>query len=605
MKRFVIVIAMILAFAMCAFAAQYHSVPIGHEAYRIIEVAVIRGAIPPQTDVKPYNVNVVKNLLSEIMSSDSFSPSEKNQVNRVLEDLDSLYGKTETLDFSDIFKRGYFRTNLPNTVSIGGNAKFDFIVGRTTNDSNVLDVRTGIKAYITGDLFDFMSYDLNFLVNVDKIDTKARLLTDLQIFCDGFYSNPFNAEDGSERLTKLVADGNGFNYGIENFSEISLSFKDDMFSARFGTLKRDWGPGYNNLALSGAARAFEGIEMSIKPSSWFNYSVSVGSLGYVSLESVNGVEWPSEDMEHKTGKYSNNISIHRVELGPLSGFKFAIWESVIWRKRFELSYLNPFTIYMFAQNALGDYDNVLAGFDASFTLKGIGQFYAAFSMDELNNAKILSNPRNIVAYQVGAKFNPRILDFSELIVQATYVTAFFGSHYEKSDAKLFANMPYTTAYVNKGQNIGYPINPDTLEILTSFKTSFGKGWLLDVVVKDQMRSAQYSYKTTGTDTLTPMNYEAYYAGDCGRAYGRYYKRDFFANIWNNAVDLEVSVSKKLESFPVTFHFGLISIWDMTRTFTPENEIYAERLFNPGKVDFSSDWQSTLTVSAEFGARVYY
>ena len=278
MKRFVIVIAMILVFAMCVFAAQYHSVPIGHEAYRIIEVAVIRGAIPPQTDVKPYNVNVVKNLLSEILSGDNFSLSEKNQVKRVLEDLDSLYGKTETLNFSDIFKKGYYRTSLPNTVAIGGNLKFDFIVGRTTNDSNVLDVRTGIKAYIAGDLFDFMSYDLNFLVNVDKIDTKARLLTDLQIFCDGFYSNPFNAEDGSERLTKLVADGNGFNYGIENFSEISLSFKDEMFSARFGTLKRDWGPGYNNLALSGAARAFEGIEMSIKPSPWFNYSVSVGSV---------------------------------------------------------------------------------------------------------------------------------------------------------------------------------------------------------------------------------------------------------------------------------------------------------------------------------------
>ena len=128
---------------------------------------------------------------------------------------------------------------------------------------------------------------------------------------------------------------------------------------------------------------------------------------------------------------------------------------------------------------------------------------------------------------------------------------------------------------------------------------------MDVVVKDQMRSAQYSYKTTGTDILTPMNYEAYYAEDCGRAYGRYYSRDFFANIWNNAVDLEVSVSKKLDSFPVTFNFGMIGIWDMTRTYDPQNEEYAGRIFNPGKVDFTSDWQSTFTVSAEFGARLYY
>ena len=568
MKRVVIVLAMILVFAMCAFAAQYHSVPVGHEAYRIIEVAEIRGTIPPQTDVKPYNVNVVRNLLNEIIASESFSASEKTQVKRVLAELDSKYGKS---------------------------ASFDFIVGRS-DSSNVLDARIGAMAYVNGDMFDFKSYDLNFKLNLDKIDIKARPLTDLLINCDGFYMDVFSAEDGSERLTVLPDPTNRFYLGIEAFPEISLSFKDEFVTARFGTVKRDWGIGYNNLALSGSARAFEAIELTIKPADWFTYSVATGSLGFVSLTKVNDVDWPSEDMENKKGSYNNNLSIHKLELGPFSGIKIGIWESVVWRKRFELSYLNPLAIYMFAQNALGDYDNVLAGFDFSFTAKGIGKFYASFAFDELNNAKLVSNPRNIIALQVGAKFNPKIFDFSELTVQATYVTAFFGSHYEKDDAMLFANMPYTTAYVNKGQNIGYPVNPDTIELLTGFKTSFGEGWTVDVVIKDQMRSAQYSYKTTGTDILTPMNYDAYYAGE-------YQSRDFFKNIWNNVLDVEAGVEKKLSSFPVSFSFGLSGIWDRTRSFTPL--IPEGQTYNPGYVSLDEDWVNTFTVSAKFGGKIYY
>ena len=129
------------------------------------------------------------------------------------------------------------------------------------------------------------------------------------------------------------------------------------------------------------------------PVSWFRYDVLTGSLGNVSLDSVFGVEWPAESMDAKNGKYSNNFSMHRVEVGPFAGVKFGIWESVVWRKRFEISYLNPFAIYMFAQNALGDYDNVLAGFDLSYTLAGIGRFYAALAMDELNNFSFFDRDR--------------------------------------------------------------------------------------------------------------------------------------------------------------------------------------------------------------------
>ena len=609
MKKLIVVLAALIIMTACVFAAQYHSVPLDNEAYRLIDVAVLRGAVDSLPDVRPYNVNVMRDLLNEMLSSDCFSMSEKAEINKVLSDFDSMYGNSPTSRFTDLFSKGYLRASSAiSTTAVGARISTEFTFGHdsTEGSDKVLDARVNGMAYINGDILSFMSYDLNFKLSLDRIDPRARLVTDLQINCDGFYMDLVHNGD---RLTKLPRPADepglfGFFLGIQSLSEVSVSLKDDVLTARFGTVRRDWGPGFNNLGLSGSARAFEGLELSLRPVSWFSYNVLTGALSNVSLDSVNGVEWPSESMDNKTGKYSNNFSIHRVEVGPFYGVKFGVWESVVWRKRFEISYLNPFTIYMFAQNALGDYDNVLAGLDLSWTLPGVGRFYAALSMDELNDTNLIFNPRNILSCQIGAEFSPKFLDFSLITVQMTYIPAFYGSHYQ-DQVPLFGNIPYTTAYVNKGQNLSYPVNPDTLEILFNCRTSFGKGWSLDLTVKDQMRSAQYSYKKTGTDILTFMSYSAYDDG-AGGDFGAYFKRDFFGNIWDNALDVEARVEKQLENFPLTVSFGLTGIWQRTRGFEPKVRHDGKGFdYNPGEVNFTGDWKNTFILNATLGARVYY
>lgn len=366
----------------------------------------------------------------------------------------------------------------------------------------------------------------------------------------------------------------------------------------------------NNFAVAGSARVFDGFELSLTPATWFSYSVMTASLGQASLNSVNGIEWPSESMDKKTGKYSNNISMHRVELGPFYGVKFGVWESVVWRKRFELSYLNPLAIYMFSQNSLGDYDNVIAGLDFSYTNPRIGELYGAFSFDELYSfSKPFSCARNIIALQAGAKFSLPFGNFSELRTQVTYVSAFFGSHYEDK-AKLFADVPYTTAYVNKGQNIGYPLNPDSLEFLLAFDTTIDGGWKLSTVVKDQMRSAQYATKKTGTDILTFMNYGAFDSFD-GEKWGQYYSRDFFGNIWNNIVDIEVEVEKSFPTkIPMSIVLGLNGIIETSRSFEPEViDVYEDGKvvyeYNPGRILSWGDWVTDFTMNLKVGVKLAY
>ena len=102
-----IVLAVMLILPVFVFSAQFHSVPLGNEAYRLIDVAVVRGAVSNQSDVRPYNYNLVRSLLNEMLSSDCFSASEKSHINSVLEDLESLYGTAPTSEFTDLFKNGY------------------------------------------------------------------------------------------------------------------------------------------------------------------------------------------------------------------------------------------------------------------------------------------------------------------------------------------------------------------------------------------------------------------------------------------------------------------------------------------------------------------
>ncbi len=602
MKRFFAVL--FVAVVCCAlFATQFHSVPLDNEAYRVIEVGELRGILDAQMDVKPYNLNTVRRLLGVMRDSELVSSSEKARIDEILASFDQQYGLEDgSVSQTDKSSIGFFRSSSGfGTTTLGGSVSSAQIAGLGNNGKKVFDSRNSMTAYINGNLFNAVSYDLNFKLNLDRIDPNAYLPTELLFSTDGFYMDLFANGD---RL-KTLPDGRFF-LGIEAFPEISTSLGDDVVSMRIGAVKRDWGPGVNNFAVAGSARVFDGFELSLVPADWFSYSVMTASLGQASLNSVNGVEWPSENMDDKTGRYSNNISMHRVELGPFYGAKLGVWESVVWRKRFELSYLNPLTIYMFSQNSLGDYDNVVAGLDISYVNPRFGELYAAFSFDELYSfSKPFSCARNIIALQAGGKFALPFGSFSELRTQVTYVSAFFGSHYEDK-AKLFADVPYTTAYVNKGQNIGYPLNPDSLEFLLAFDTTIDGGWKLSTVVKDQMRSAQYATKKTGTDMLTFMNYGAFDSFN-GEKWGQYYSRDFFGNIWNNIVDIEVEVEKSFPTrIPMSVVVGLNGIIETSRSFEPEVRTSSEGYeYNPGRILSWGDWATDFTMNLKVGVKLAY
>lgn len=641
MKKFFaqkfLLLSLVLILGSSAFAAKFHSVPLDNPSYRLIEVAQARGVIPLQSDVKPYSLSAVRSLLSAIAASGSATMSEKQEIERILADFDRRYGIDASKGFDQFVKNGFIRfvdsasgeaaneaankdaneaanrasanpSSQATSVMAGAYIASRQVVGMNMGKDRFLDSRNSITAYVRGDLFGYASYDMNFGLLLDRLDPGAFLMNDFTLDCEGFYMDLMNGGDRPDS----IPDGHLYT-GLAMAPELSASLMGGRLDMRFASVKRDWGPGSNNLGLSGSARSFDAAEVSIRPVQWFGYSVMTGALGKFPLEFADGTPWLGDELHENL--YDNNFSMHRLEFS-LAGFKAAIYESCVWRKRFELAYLNPLSIYMFAQNSLGDFDNMLAGLDFSYVIKGFGKLYGALAIDEMNSKnpkRFISHARNIIALQGGIAVPVGMGDFGCLRFQATYIPPFFGSHY---DYPYFENPwgsgDFGTSYVNKGQPLSYPLAPDSMELMLSFSAGLGKGWGIEVLLKDQMHSAQYATDSNGSQHGTTIMDTIDYDISDG-----YADKEFFSYIWKNTVDAEIRVSKSLEGFPLEMSAGLQCIVDTSRSYSlsglstelvkkPDGTTYKTIQHNLGKsTTMGNVWNTDVRFICTMGVKLYY
>ncbi len=604
MKRIISIFVLLLCFLSFLFSSSSLSVALDSDAYRIIDIGEIRGIIPVQPDTRPYTITTVRNLLNTIFSSDKISESEKIAVEAVLRDLDKSYGVSSE---GSLLEKGYVGIEWKDVfIAIGAKAESTQTVGLK---DKAFDSRNTLTAFIRSEMFSTLSLYMDIRMLFNKLDHRAFLVTDFSDNCDGFY---LTIKDGGGANTS-TSPFSSIKFGTGMNPELSSSFFDNRLVVRLASIKRDWGPGINNLGLSKSASSFGGVEFSLSPTSWLNFSVAVGSLGksYVKLfgeaESVK---------DSGSGVYDNNFSIQRIEIEPFAGLRASIYESVIWRKRLELAYMNPIGIYMFSQNYIGDYDNMLIGVDVSYTWKGVGKFYGALAIDEFNSYKLFW-ARNIISYQLGADFCLPFGDFTSLTLQTSYVSPFFGTHYVyKGDSNPWGNTDMGTAYINKGSTLSYPLYPDSLEFLVSLSTTVSSwDFDLDFTIKDQIRSSQYAVEEKyGTTLNTIFNYR--YADSVSD----YAKRNFFSYIWNNTLDLEVKASKGFDSFPFKLNLGLQCLVKTERSYdvsaVTEYEVYGhikgdsengtKMKTNPGNLTvMGDDWSTTVSFNTSVGFSIYY
>ena len=154
--------------------------------------------------------------------------------------------------------------------------------------------------------------------------------------------------------------------------------------------------------------------------------------------------------------------------------------------------------------------------------------------------------------QAGADFTLPVGLFSKLSVQYTKLDPFFYTHYTHINGFLhpiYQNVPYDpenpedfytkleTAYVNKGENLGYPLHPNSDELLVKANIGIGVGWESIITVKYQRRSGQYGFRI---DMPVPLGYEDIELYD---------DKDFSGFIFEKNLFVECKIVKQLNKLP--------------------------------------------------------
>lgn len=537
--------ALFLCAASLTFGAQHISVPLDHRVYDVIDSGQLRGLLPQSMSARPYSASYVISLLGKMIDSGNLKNTEKQVLDSIIDELTVSY---TTEGASQIIRQGSFRSyneDLDIGVSlggaVGGQGTFSLL------ERSHYDVRSSVRGVFSGDIGDFSSFYMDFGVRADKLDNRVFLDTDFTIPGEGFYLKL--SLDG-KRL-KHIPEDDYFVAGFDFHPELSLQFLDSAIQIKWGSFSRDWGVGEQNIQLSGSARTFDAIEVHGELSSWLRYSVIHGSLGIFSLETLDGEDFFSDSLDDRENyRFKTNYSAKRLEVDFTEVFTFGIFESMVWQKRAELGYYNPFAILMFGQNLQGDLDNVLAGVDLQWTFPGLLRLYGTWAtteMNELSPARFFKSPRNIMGMQAGVDVNIPLGLFSKMTVQYTRLEPFFYTHYTHTGEFLDPsyrgdeNAAIETAYVNKGENLGYPLHPNSDELKIRGTTLVADGWNIFGEVKLQRRSGQYGYEID-----LAMDYEQFKDGV-------YDDKDFSGNIFELTTAVTVGVSRQFPSLPLRLY----------------------------------------------------
>lgn len=659
MKRTLIaplVLIMALFTLLPVSGANHLSVPVDHRVYRILDAGRIRGLYDENlVAVKPYAVSTTVAILHKMADQPQLlRAGELEEILAILAEFNTTYG-SESSGLDQLLSTGYLRFSDPDRrLGASFGVTVDSVQTMDLLQPSAYDSRNSVKAFLRGDIGSNISFNMDFGLTLDNLNPHPFLANEFTIPGEGFYLDLFHGGHPPSNIPF-----GGYYFGLTFNPELSASFFDGDVRLRWASIRRDWGPGLNNLLISSTARGFDGIELFLNPTPWFRYAVIQGSLGKFSTSSYKGEHYlfPSDyfggSKEAKINyRFNNNYSAHRVELDITRNFTFVIYESVVWQKRFELGYLNPFSIFMFVQNNTGDIDSMFDGLDFSYTLSNKIRFYGGMALNEMNKVgnpiAMLKAPRNMFAFQLGAVIPLPIGTFSSLTAQWTYINPFVYTHYplwkytgsvdgtdnakattqtgkvvtfndnkititegdfdpaatidvSPSEKEWYDKTGRTkikkvggvyhiyetyaeTMYVNKGELLGYPLQPNSQEFLLSLDMGLPKGWNAQAEIKYQVRSGQYGFDI----------WQFMYYGQTDL----YPEKDFWNNTFQHTVSLLLATSKSLETMPITLSASYQFIIDWARPY--------ELTSFDGRGKTFKDWSGpSVSHILQIGVKVYY
>ncbi|MGL4525191.1 MAG: hypothetical protein ACRCVN_06730 [Spirochaetia bacterium] len=451
---------LLLLFTYDLFGQTHLSVALDHPVYSLISNLETRGVLTRISQVKPYTRYQIRILLEEASAQKHrLSAREIKIIEKIKAEFETQV-EPENNGLGGFLKRGSIDfAGWNSTASIGLHigAHFRADLGDLSN----YYMSAPVNVYVRGDFFGpYVSYNANVILTFDHL--RKQPYTHPGLFRPSGMG--FHQSLGDDFITNIFT-YEGFAFGYDMRPELVGSFYDGRLVFRTGILEDiEIGHGKGGLMLSRHATPFPSFEFNMRPMEWMNFYTVVGSLGDFNTDSHNGQPIQNNKM----------LSYHNLEFFMNDYIYFSIYESLIWGKRFEFSYLNPFAPYLIGQNLNGDVDNMAIGFSGAFTLPNIGKLWFDFFFDELvlNDFK---SPRTEVAVQAGLTIPIPGLPFTSITGQYTKIEPYTYTHYPQSYSfnGLSAGglqIRTDTGFTNQGRGLGYYLKPNSDEILLRFDT---------------------------------------------------------------------------------------------------------------------------------------
>jgi len=451
-----------------ALTAQSHlSIELEEPVYLLLEMAEIKGLISRLSQVRPYSRTKILSLLEEIDSkSHRLTIAERS----VLEsELEKYKPENRELTLENTFQKGkvFFNNEPEDLFPMALGIMFDFELRTDINEKEIHSTNM-TEAFVQGDVSQFISYDIRLGVGLNNIHSSVFAPFNYTKVADGYNVNTSGLHGGG--LTDGDDQGRSFNILIN--PELSTSFFNNALTLKWHRHRRDMGNGDGNLTVSKTARPYDGIDFTLRPSKWFNFYYSVGALGDWFDGSVrsaddngNGV---IEDYEYIT---QSMLTTQLFELMIFDWLYLSVNNSIVWAKRFEMSYLNPFLLPLLAQNLTGDHDNGAMEFSMAFTIPIGLKIYGSYFADEIRASQdMFSDPSIQFAAQVGVRWIIPKLPFTMTSFQYTKIEPYTYTHYAQ-EYPFFDNQYYfDISWTNDGENLGYHLPPNSDEFLVKIQS---------------------------------------------------------------------------------------------------------------------------------------
>ena len=513
-KRFIFAAAALMLIYSSLDAQNHVSVPVDNPIYFILEQAQVRGLINTLPAVKPYSRAFIVEAIEKILDAppSRLSDTERAILERELERFRPAQ-VTRRIDWS----RGSYtfgtddEANTRFLLEVGAGLQMAFSGARYSGgiEGNFWGMEHMPRVFLRGDIGERVSLDFNFIGTIARApreelgeywtfyDEEATGQTvggtggkwpdainrQIPVFSQPLTSFPFAFRrnwDGGYFLTGYTPSDfddwpDSLGAGPHILTEISGANLNNVFTWRFGRVRREWGAMSTgqSLAINSAAQPFLGLEASFRPFPWFGFSSMTGALEYLPVGGDQfAAAWSSQTL----------FSIEQLELN-FRHFHFALGTTAIWGKRLELGYIFPLVPNFLAQSYMGGFDNVGIFMNLRGQLPGLGRLWFSVYVDDLIPATIpdgtfFQTAWNQYAFQFGARVAiPWFGSFTSVVLSYTKNEPYNYTHrrvntpFHNSDSQ-FSDLPLplATAYINNGASLGHYIPPNSDELLFRIET---------------------------------------------------------------------------------------------------------------------------------------